>query len=633
MKYVQFALGLLLAQAQSILAVDSPFPALVSHEGADSAKVPISSFSWQPPLVEVTLGNAPGQFPGIEFTEDLIEADWEPVRPRRIYLNEQNDLSMQLDVPDPATGAYRAVSLHDGNTAIEISGTLRADRLEAVDLDLHNLSASGTVDLTASDVRISVATHPDQPVTKAQLDEKAIARSAHVTIAGSNMPEAIKTGADYACTGTDDQIIINQALSSLPAGGGRVVLMGDFFISNPIHVNVSGRRVHLYGANAKVVNLNTNGADAIFIQGSATGGFGGGASYAGELYQIIENLDITGNPASGAGIGARRVWGLHVRNNHVFSNGTHGIHFLDTTRNYKVTGNHIYRNAQHGVWDDSNVHQAIMANNHIQRNGNDNVRLTDEKYNVVVNANVIEYAGFGLSATNSGIHIELTIGRRLTITGNNIEANGNNIQMIGSQGNTSGITISGNVISDGIIDVAATGIHGFTIGGNTIDGRYGRGIELRECSEFVVSGNEMVRGGFPRGGNIWVRNSNLGSITGNIIEAPGDNRRGIYIDGAASTDIRIADNTLFNCDRAGISLFNAFGAPARITIQNNTIFNNGQGGIDAYGIEIQPDVTGTLVVGNRLYDTQAAATQLVHIQDSGTGTLVPWNVIDDLIVP
>jgi hypothetical protein len=62
-----------------------------------------------------------------------------------------------------------------------------------------------------------------------------LSRSATFVIAASNASEKSKQGADYVCTGENDQNTINLALGALPAGGGKIQLTeGDFNFHNTV---------------------------------------------------------------------------------------------------------------------------------------------------------------------------------------------------------------------------------------------------------------------------------------------------------------------------------------------------------------------------------------------------------------
>lgn len=58
-----------------------------------------------------------------------------------------------------------------------------------------------------------------------------------VTIAPSDAPEFIKKNATYVCTGTNDQLIINNAIQQMTAGGEIHLMAGLFNVSTPIIVD------------------------------------------------------------------------------------------------------------------------------------------------------------------------------------------------------------------------------------------------------------------------------------------------------------------------------------------------------------------------------------------------------------
>jgi hypothetical protein len=61
-----------------------------------------------------------------------------------------------------------------------------------------------------------------------------------ILVAASNAPARIANAADYLCTGTDDQVTINEAIAALPSGGGTVLLSsGVFQIAAPITITSS----------------------------------------------------------------------------------------------------------------------------------------------------------------------------------------------------------------------------------------------------------------------------------------------------------------------------------------------------------------------------------------------------------
>src|SRR5690606_21784694 len=82
-------------------------------------------------------------------------------------------------------------------------------------------------------------------------------RSATLIVAASNSSQASKDGADFVCTGTDDQNTINAAIAALPAGGGKVLLLeGLYTVSGPINL-VSNMTLEGMGASS-IIKLRDN---------------------------------------------------------------------------------------------------------------------------------------------------------------------------------------------------------------------------------------------------------------------------------------------------------------------------------------------------------------------------------------
>ena len=60
-------------------------------------------------------------------------------------------------------------------------------------------------------------------------------RTATIVVAASNSSSKCKAAADYVCSGSGDQTEINNAISALPAGGGKIVLLeGTYNINGKI---------------------------------------------------------------------------------------------------------------------------------------------------------------------------------------------------------------------------------------------------------------------------------------------------------------------------------------------------------------------------------------------------------------
>lgn len=96
-------------------------------------------------------------------------------------------------------------------------------------------------------------------------------------IAASNTPDSLKKVAQYVCTGTDDQIIINTVIGILTNVGGRVKLLagtyyltGQIAISHPnvvIEGEIGGTRFDVSGLSESIAIITTNNSTNVTVIG------------------------------------------------------------------------------------------------------------------------------------------------------------------------------------------------------------------------------------------------------------------------------------------------------------------------------------------------------------------------------
>jgi hypothetical protein len=99
-----------------------------------------------------------------------------------------------------------------------------------------------------------------------------IAAGNTIVVAASGASAKIKAGADYVCTGTNDQNTINSAISSVASAGGTVRLSaGTFTISAPVTITASSISLEGTGVSTKLnVPEGTDISYAIEITGTGT---------------------------------------------------------------------------------------------------------------------------------------------------------------------------------------------------------------------------------------------------------------------------------------------------------------------------------------------------------------------------
>lgn len=98
-----------------------------------------------------------------------------------------------------------------------------------------------------------------------------------------------KDKADYVCDGTNDEVEINNAINSLPSGGGKVLLLeGTYYLSNPISITLSN--VSLEGMGKSTVLYLTDNSNCNVIH------VGDGSSSYSDI--SISKLHIDANKAN-----------------------------------------------------------------------------------------------------------------------------------------------------------------------------------------------------------------------------------------------------------------------------------------------------------------------------------------------
>jgi len=225
--------------------------------------------------------------------------------------------------------------------------------------------------------------------------------------------------ADYVCDGTNDEEEINQAISDLPASGGRVVLLeGTYNLGNSITINKSNVTLEGQGASTVIKfkdGINTSSLDAI--------------SAGSNVH--IRNLSLDGNKDN-AGItnstGIRISTGSIVENCRI-SNFTYaGIYVEDGST--LVYGNHISSIDTYGIY----VKTLTLSGSNIISNrieGADYGISVGQSLHVIVTNNFIS----GSAGNTYGIYVNgsFTINAIKTLVSNNIINNYNTCIYIGSQ--------------------------------------------------------------------------------------------------------------------------------------------------------------------------------------------------------
>ena len=311
-------------------------------------------------------------------------------------------------------------------------------------------------------------------------------------VAAANTPNGASR-ADYVCDGTDDQHDINQAINSLPAGGGAVYLLEGTYnicatpLPNPPET-LSGIVPHSNtaligtgrGTVLKVVSdaSRVNVINAVGTQSTPLNGI------------LISQLMIDGNSKTGSnnnGIAFTavtnskidKVWVENMISEGIYFNSSSqntisnndiavnydGIQLDNASRNNTISHNHTENNVNYGIvlsaWEcnyniishndvENNDYgirigsssNNIVSHNNIHHNTRIGISLNTAPGNIISNNNIHHNTGVD---TGVGINVYNTSGRTI-ISNNNI--NNNRRQGITATASASDIIITGNVFYD-----------------------------------------------------------------------------------------------------------------------------------------------------------------------------------------
>ena len=164
-------------------------------------------------------------------------------------------------------------------------------------------------------------------------------RAATKIVAASNSLDTAKTDADYVCSGSSDQTTINTALSALPAGGGKVLLLeGTYQLTGSVKVPAN---CTLDGMGAGTILFATAPDSLTDLTALVINSTGNDARVR------ITNLVVDCNVAAQTGTG--HVLGIHftqvtdgiIDNCWVRNSSAEGIQLTGTCRRVVVNNCHL----------------------------------------------------------------------------------------------------------------------------------------------------------------------------------------------------------------------------------------------------------------------------------------------------
>lgn len=356
---------------------------------------------------------------------------------------------------------------------------------------------------------------------------------ATIIVAASNSLDKDKAETAYQCSGTNDQVKINDAINDLPASGGAVYLLeGTYTIDDFININKSN--VSLIGAGAGTILKKTVPTEFNVI-------------YANSVSKVlISQLAIDGSRTGGVAIDflsvndskIDKVWVRSIKeiakagiwledsSNNTISNtvikdlnfdpdvNTDGLELAGSSSNNIISHNSISQCGESAIFGSEGSENNIICDNILIDATNaagDAAIWLRGRYNVVCN-NVISSSGEG------GIYMD---GDYCLISGNSLSdiVNSEGI-VIGSEWNS--ITPSYAIVSNNLIrNSGKEGIRiGKSDGGNIISGNmiYDNGGASNYAGIFVdgdsddnlISGNYIYDDSPPNGSGwgIFITNNN-----------------------------------------------------------------------------------------------------------------------------
>ena len=188
-------------------------------------------------FVQETIGTEiiENNIPSIDTTESYIEADF--------------DVVYVLNISKEELQSYVESSKINADTAVSAKNDAILAKNDAILAKNDAILAKDDAILAKDAVEGEIAT------LKEDIGNIKKKKNVVVYVGSAELSDEQKLSCDYVCDGVDDQIEINQAISSLPDSGGEIHLSrGIFNVSNTIYIR---KRIKLVG-EGKGITLDRN---------------------------------------------------------------------------------------------------------------------------------------------------------------------------------------------------------------------------------------------------------------------------------------------------------------------------------------------------------------------------------------
>lgn len=415
----------------------------------------------------------------------------------------------------------------------------------------------------------------DNPLVSRKAMDSVYATGATVVVAAS---DSASRGAQYRCTGIDDQLVINTAIASLPVNGGRVLLLaGTFAIS--ASVIIARSNVALEGEGFGFWDGFVPGGTST---AKATSAEGAGMTKIKATSANFNLIKIDNTPAEPNGVDNRRK-SVAIRNLYLYgasqaASGKAGIYCVDLNRP-----------------TDQLIIESVFVHNTY-----DGMDITADAPHITKNT--------VMDCGNRGIVLGTTTGGIYGYIADNVIAD------IGGDGIVVTINCQGSMIVNNTVVRCEVGINNAADETNVSDNQLNlnRSVGIFTSGRAIIKGNRITSG---LGYGIWAFNGTGGSIITNNYAADMKVKSCIRIQG--HNDSVVANNVVLATDLAnnGLEILSSL---ATIVSNNRVRLFSGTGTGTSTGLLVDaastPGVyTGNLVSGNWTAKSSIPAASAVVI--------------------
>lgn len=386
-----------------------------------------------------------------------------------------------------------------------------------------------------------------------------------------------KTVFDFGAAGdgkTDDTVAIQKAVDS--GIGGVQFLKGVYRISKPVVVDLDKVGFTSFVSDGTCQIVMAGAGPAIRFIGTHTAGNASPVTFKENVWQrqrtpMVDGVEIVGAHPEAVGIEANGTMQITITRCSI-RECLHGIHLVNRNRNVLIASCHVYNNRGIGVfYDNVNLHQSNIVGSHISYcEGGGIVSRGGDVRNIQIGTCDIESNMSSNTASTANILIDCSTSpagtAEVEISGCTIQHNSRspdsaNIRIIGrGKANARGvqqrwghITITGNVMSDVMVNLHLAGCRDVAFTGNTLCGGFKHNLLIEDCTHIVFGANVLDRN--PPYGNESVnatvfRNCSDCTITGLHISGVHTAEAGVVLEDC--TRFNFTGCTILDCENAGL---------------------------------------------------------------------------------